>query len=154
MRAERRTACSLRKPTSRSRIAWPQQIVDTQTRAAMHSRAQIYQSLRSFDQRRQNVGREHIDSEDARNSRLRFHPPLAIANARIVDYGVEASELIDLLRNSSRPSDGGEVPGNNPSGAACRSKGVTTSALVSPVQDNVMALFDQEPGRHETEAVR
>jgi hypothetical protein len=56
----------------------------------MHAGAEIDQPIRSFDQRRQNVGREHIYREDARNSGLGLHPPRpAIADARIVDYGVE-----------------------------------------------------------------
>ena len=69
----------------------------------MHAGAQINQSLRSFDQCRQNVGREHIDSEDAWNSGLHLHPPLTITNARIVDYSVEAAELVDLVGNCSCP---------------------------------------------------
>ena len=120
----------------------------------MHPGAQINQSLRSFDQGRQNVGREHIDSKDARNSGLHFHPPLAITDARIVDYSIEAAELVDLVGNCSWPSDGGEVPGDNSASAGCRREGVATSTLVSPVQYDVMALVDQEPGRHEAEAVR
>jgi hypothetical protein len=36
----------------------------------------------------------------------------------------------------------------------CRREGVATSTLVSPVQYDIMALVDQEPGRHEAEAIR
>ena len=70
----------------------------------MHPGAQIDQSLRSFDQGRQNVGREHIDCKDARNSGLHFHPPLAITDARIVDYSIEAAELVDLVGNCFGPA--------------------------------------------------
>src|ERR1700757_1119350 len=118
----------------------------------MHAGAQINQSLRSFDQCRQNVGREHIDSEDARNSGLLLHPPLAITDARIVDYRVEAAELVDLVGNCPCPSDGREVSGNNSPGAGCRREGVATSPIVSSVQYDLMALVDQEAGRHEAEA--
>ena len=106
----------------------------------MHPGAQINQSLRSFDQRRQNVGREHLDSKDARNSGLHFHPPLAITDARIVDYSIEAAELVDLVGNCSCPSDGGEVPGDNSASDGCRREGVVTSILDSPVQYDIMAL--------------
>src|SRR5437868_8435148 len=103
---------------------------------------------------RQNVGREHIDSKDARNSGLHLHPPLAITDARIVDYSVEAAELVDLIGKCSCPSDGREVRGDNSSGGGCRRERFATSTLVSPVQYNLMALLDQEPGRHETAAIR
>jgi hypothetical protein len=71
-----------------------------------------------------------------------------------VDYSVEAAELVDLVGNCSCPSDGGEVPGDNSPGAGCRRKSVATSTLVSPVQYDLMALVDQEPGRHEAQAIR
>jgi hypothetical protein len=35
-----------------------------------------------------------------------------------------------------------------------RSESVAAPALIAPVQDDLMALLDQELGRHETEAVR
>jgi hypothetical protein len=71
-----------------------------------------------------------------------------------VDYSVEAPELVDLVGNGSCSRDGGEVPGNNSTGAGCRRERVATSALVSPVNYDLMASVDQEPSRHEAEAVR
>src|SRR5690348_15858592 len=119
----------------------------------MHAGTQINQSPQSFDQCRQNVGREHIDSEDARKSVLHLHPPLAITDARIVDYSVVTAELVHFIGNFSCPSDGREVAGDNSSGAACRRERVATSPLDSPVQDILMAVADQEPSRHESQAV-
>ena len=127
----------------KARRVW---LMDRGVHAAMHPGAQINQSLRSFDQGRQNVGREHIDCKDARNSGLHFHPPLAITDARIVDYSVEAAELVDLAGNRSWPSDGGEVPEDNSASAGCRREGVATSPLVSPMQYDIMALVDQGGG--------
>jgi len=71
-----------------------------------------------------------------------------------VDHSVEAAMPVDLVGNSSSTSDGGQLPGNNSPGAGCRREGCATSPLVSPVQYDVMALLDQEPGGHEAEAVR
>jgi len=71
-----------------------------------------------------------------------------------VDYGVEPTELIDLARYGRRPGDGREVPADRFPGAGCRREGVATSTLVSSVQNDLMALLDQEPCRHEAEAVR
>ena len=45
-------------------------------------------------------------------------------------------------------------PETNSASAGCRGEGVATSTLVSPVQYDFMALVDQEPGRHEAEAIR
>ena len=92
--------------------------------------ADIDQSTRAIDQRRQNVGREHINREDAGNSRLRLHPRRrAIADACIVDYRVEATELVDLVGNGPRPGDGREVPGDCSQGARRRRDGVATSGV-------------------------
>jgi hypothetical protein len=38
----------------------------------------------------------------------------ADSDVRIVDYRVEAVELVDLVANCSRPTDGGEVPRTAP----------------------------------------
>jgi hypothetical protein len=38
----------------------------------------------------------------------------ADSDVRIVDYRVEAAELVDLVGNCSRPTDGGEVPRTAP----------------------------------------
>jgi hypothetical protein len=71
-----------------------------------------------------------------------------------VDYGVKATEVVCLVRNNPCPGDGGEVAGDGSLGTSRRCEGVATSTVIAPVQDDLMALLDQEPGRHETEAVR
>src|ERR1700731_3057832 len=98
----------------------------------MHAGTQRNQSLRAFDQCRQNGGREHIDSKDARTSGLHLHPPLAITDARIVDYSVETAEPVDLVGNCSCPSDGREVSGDNSPGAGCCRERVATRPSFRP----------------------
>jgi hypothetical protein len=71
-----------------------------------------------------------------------------------VDHSVEVAALVDLVGNCSCAGDGREVSGDNSRGAGCRREGVATSTLVSPAQYDLMALVDQKPSRHETEAVR
>ena len=71
-----------------------------------------------------------------------------------MDYGVEAAEFVDLVGNCSCPSDGGEVARDYPLGAGSRREGVATATLVTSVQKDLVALADQESGRHETETVR
>jgi hypothetical protein len=107
-----------------------------------------------FDQCRQNVGCQHINGEDAGNSRLALYPPLAIADACVVDDRIKTTEVVDLVGNGPRPADGREISRDDSLGAGCRRKSVATSTVIPSVQQDVMALLDQEPGRHQTEAVR
>ena len=51
----------------------------------------------------------------------------ADSDVRIVDYRVEAAELVDLVANCSRPTDGGEVPQNGSSGAGGRREDPTSA---------------------------
>jgi len=116
--------------------------------------ADIDQSIRSFDQCRQNVRCEHIYGEDAGNSRLNLHPSFAIADARIVDYCIKLAELVHLVSNGPRPSDGGKVASDGTTSSGCRRKRVLTSTVIASVQNDLMPLIDQEPGRQKTKAVR
>src|SRR5215469_12592010 len=122
--------------------------------AAMHAGAYVDQPLRPSDKRRQNVGGEHIDGKDARNSRLHLYPPLARADSRVVDHRIEAAELVDLIGHCCCPGDRREVSGNNSTGARRPREGIAASPLVSPVQYDLMALLDQKPGRYKPEAIR
>ena len=120
----------------------------------MRAGADINQSIRSFDQCRQNVGREHINGEDAGDSRLNLHPSLAITDAGIVDDSVKAAELVDLVGNCAHPGDCGQVPGDGPASQGCRREGGLTSTVIASVHDDLMTLLDQDLRRHKTQAVR
>jgi hypothetical protein len=121
----------------------------------MHAGAEIDQPIRPFDQRRQDIGCQHIDREDARNSRLGLDTPrLPIADAHIVDYGIEAAELVDLVGDGPCPGNGRKVPGDDSQGAGSRRERVAAPTGIASVQDDLMALLDQEPGRQEAQAVR
>ena len=71
-----------------------------------------------------------------------------------MDDGVEAAEPVNLFGNGLRPGDSRKITGDGSLGLGCRREGIATSAVVPPMQDDLMALLDQEPGRKETEAVR
>jgi hypothetical protein len=121
----------------------------------MHAGAEIDQSLRPSDQDRQNVGCQHIDREDAGDSAFGLAASrLAIANARIVNYRGEITELVDLAGYGLDPGDGREIAGDNPLGSRCRRKGRAAASIVSPMHDDPIAPLDQEFGRHEPKAVR
>jgi hypothetical protein len=80
--------------------------------------------------------------------------PLAIADAGIVDYRVEATELVHLVGNASCTCDRREVPGDHPLGAGRIRESVAASYLVAAMQYDFMAVLDQQSGRHQAEAVR
>ena len=72
----------------------------------VHAGADVDQPIRSFDQRRQNVGGEYVDREDAGNSGLGLDPSRLVTDTRIVDYSVEVTKPIDLSRYGRRTRDG------------------------------------------------
>jgi hypothetical protein len=41
-------------------------------------------------------------------------------------------------------------PSHGSLGTGCHRKGVATSIVIAPMQDDLMTLLDQESGRHET----
>ena len=63
----------------------------------MHAAAQIDQPLRTFDQRGQHVGREHIHRQDLGVSFRRRSPIRLAVDAGVVDDGIHAADLVDLL---------------------------------------------------------
>ena len=77
--------------------------------AAVHAGTEIDQPLRPFDQGGQQIGRKRVDGEDMGKAVGGRDPPLAIADARVVDHRVEAAELVDLFGDAAGPGDGREV---------------------------------------------
>ena len=61
------------------------------------------------------------------------------ARSHVLDVGFPA--MIEVSRDGSL-------------GAGCSRQGIPTSTVTPPMQDDFMALLDQQPGRHKTEAVR
>jgi hypothetical protein len=71
-----------------------------------------------------------------------------------VDDSVKATEPIDLFSDGPRSGNGREVSRDSSLGADCRRERVATSTLIPPMEDDLMTLLDQEPGRHQTEPIR
>ena len=119
----------------------------------MHAGAQIDQPVRPLDQSGQHIGRQNIDGEDAGHARLGLDASrLAIADPGIVDHGVEAAEPVDLIGDARHARKGRKVAGNSGPCAWRLGQGVARAGLVSPVQDNLVTLLDQELPRHEPKA--
>jgi hypothetical protein len=102
-----------------------------------------------FDQRGQHVGREHVDREDVRQSVCRRDPArLAIADPGVVDHGVERSELACLLSNLPHASEHREITGHSTASVRRCRPCVVGPVAGPPVQDDLVALFDQELPSH------
>lgn len=74
--------------------------------------------------------------------------------ARVVNYGVEATELVGLVGNGFCSGYGREIPGDNPPSSSCCRERITAPPVISPVQDDIVASINQEFGCHQTQAVR
>jgi hypothetical protein len=72
---------------------------------------------------------------------------LSIPDAGVVDYGIERTELVGLVGNGFCRGDSRKISGDSPFGAARCHEGVATPTWVSPMQDDAMALLDQQFGR-------
>jgi hypothetical protein len=69
-----------------------------------------------------------------------------VADAGVVDHGIEAAECVDLLGDATGAADGGEVPHRNGFSLRQFAAGVFTTRLVSRVKRDPMPLLC-EPGR-------
>src|SRR5215472_1454160 len=121
----------------------------------MHAGTHIDQSIRSFDQRSQDIRRQYVDGEDVRHARRHVSSSrLAITDTCVVDYGVEAAEPVDTFRYALCAADGGEIARNGVLGPWCCCARVAAALVISSVQNNVMAVRYKELGRHQSKAVR
>src|SRR6516225_6706849 len=121
----------------------------------MQAGTHIDQSIRSFDQRSQDVRRQYVDGEDVRRAGRRVSSSrLARTDTCVVDHGVEAAEPVETVHYALCAADRGEIARNGVLGAWCCCARVAAALVTSSVQNNVMALRDKEFGRHQSKAVR
>jgi hypothetical protein len=73
---------------------------------------------------------------------------LAITDTRVVNHTIERAELVDCIRHGPRPGNGREIAGNDALGARSRRESVAAATFISSMQNNLMALLDQQPRRH------
>src|SRR6202046_5277598 len=84
------------------RPAGPRQVVQTRVSVLMQDRTQIHKSFWSRDQRCQDVWGNRIHSENMRQAVFSDNSlRLAVADAGVMNDGIEGSELIDLIGNVS-----------------------------------------------------
>src|ERR1700683_2724702 len=77
----------------------------------MQHRTQIHKSFWSSDQRCQDVRRNRIDGEKMREAIFSDNSlRLEVADASVMNDGIEGSEFVDLIGNVSCLGNAGEVP--------------------------------------------
>src|ERR1700722_9573042 len=131
------------------RPAGPRQVVQTRVSVLMQDRTQIHKSFGSRDQRCQDVGGNRVHSENMRQAIFSDNSLwLAVADAGVMNDGIEGSELIDLIGNVSCLGHAGEVPNDY---RLCCGKFILSlirALLASSVQYNAVALFNQKLRGH------
>src|SRR5215472_7381853 len=121
----------------------------------MHAGTHIDQSIRSFDQRSQDIRRQYVDGEDVRHAgRHVSSSRFAITDPCVVDDGVEAAEAVDTVRYGLCAADGGEIARDGILGAWRCCTRVAAALVISSVQNDLMAVRYKELGRHQSKAVR
>src|ERR1700678_3134049 len=117
----------------------------------MQYRTQIHKAFRSSNQCRKDVRRSRIDSENMRS--LIFSDNslwFLIANAGVMNDGIEGPELIDLIGDVPCLGNAGEIPNDY---RFCCGKFVLSlirTLLASSMQYHAVALFNQKPCGHKT----
>src|SRR5580698_1117658 len=127
----------------------PRQVVQTRVSGLMQDRTQIHQPFWSRDQRGQDVWGNRIHSENMRQAVFSDNSLwLAVADAGVMNDGIEGSKLIDLIGNVSCLGNAGEVPNNH---RLCYGKSILSlirALLASSMQYHAVALFNQKLRGH------
>ena len=110
----------------------------------VHAGAEIDESVWPLDQRCQNIGRQRIDREYMGQAICRQVVSLTVADRSIMDHGIEAAQIIDARSDLLCTRDGVEVTFHDGFGSGHRALGVIGAGSVTSVQDDLMALVDQQ----------
>jgi hypothetical protein len=71
-----------------------------------------------------------------------------------VNHTIERAELVGCIRHGPRLRDRREIASNDASGASGCRESLAAATVISSMQKDLMALLDQQPGRHQTKTVR
>src|SRR5580658_900277 len=129
----------------------PRQVVQTRVSVLMQDRTHIHKSFWSRDQRCQDVWSNRIHCQNMRQAVFSDNSLwLLVADAGVMNDGIEGSELIDLIGNVSCLGNAGEVPDNR---RFCCGKFILSlirALLASSMQYHAVALFNQKLRGHKT----
>ncbi len=130
----------------------PEDVVHVGVCVLVHARAQIDQSLRPFDQCREDIGGERVDREDMRKAIGSGAAALPIADGGIVNGRIKMAAHVDLHGNVLGAGDRLQVADNDVCGLRQSSSGIVGARFVARMQDHLMTLFDKELPCHQAEA--
>jgi hypothetical protein len=130
------------------------QVVQAGIAAAVHPRAEEDQPARARDQRGEQVRGQDVDREDVAQAVWGGYPPrLPVADARVVDDRVERARGPGLPGQLGCLADDGQVAHEHSRRARRARLGVAGPGLAARVQDDLVALADQQARGHLAEPV-
>jgi hypothetical protein len=106
-----------------------------------------------------NKGRQQIRSQGVDGKYMREpvfglnSARFPVTNARIMNYGIQCAELIDLFGDLPSLCDARQVTHCDRVGTRHRSQGILCSRLVAGVQNHLMPLVDEKLGCHFSESI-
>ena len=118
----------------------------------VHTGAQIDEPLGPLDQRGQDIGRQRVDGEHMRQAVSGHAMAFAIADRRVVNHGVEVAECIDLGCNFLSAGDRLDVADHGRLGLGQFLADRFSALGVAGVNDDAVALADEQIGGHQSEA--
>ena len=120
----------------------------------MHPRTQVDEPFRSVDERGEDVGRERVDREDKGETiDGRAAPALSVADARVVDDGIEGSEAVHLVRDIACLTNARQVTDDYGLGTRNRFQCLRGTLAVARVQNDAVFRRNHEAGGHLAQAV-
>ena len=100
----------------------------------MQAGTQVNETLRSLNQRGQDIGCECVDGKNMRQAVFgRDAPRFLVSDARIVDHRIEGAARIDLFGHFPRLSDACQIADHNCLGSGNRGKRFASALLIASV---------------------
>ncbi len=120
----------------------------------MHSAAEIDQTIRLFDQGRQNERRQGVDGQDCRVPLGRLTPVSHQIDAGIVDDRVHAPDLVHLIGNRTSFTRAAEIADNEPRRSRDQISERRGALRRTRMQNHLMTFAHQRAGCRQAETIR
>ncbi|OED07888.1 hypothetical protein A9Z05_32675 [Burkholderia sp. A2] len=118
----------------------------------MHAGTQIDETPRTLDQCGKYVGRQRVDREDVRQAVARDAMPFTVTDRGVMDYGVEVTQGVDLLRDVFGASNRFHITDDDRLRLGQCAPCVFCAVGIARVQHNLVPLLYQQFGSHQAEA--
>ncbi len=136
------------------RTVFPSQVLQACITASVEAGTQVHETLRSVNQRSQDVRSERVHGKDMRQAVFGLDAArLSIPDPGIVDHCVERAEGVDLLRDVAGLPDAREISDDDCFRLRNGLERFLAPLPVACVQNNGMPLLDQELSGHPPETI-